>query len=70
MATFIIEYSDRETITEHLYERATSLNISPEELIKRYIDNGMNSCDQSPSMPADSLDDFFVKNGTLKATTD
>ncbi len=70
MATFIIEYSDRETVVEHLCERAASLNLSPEELIKRFVDCCMNNGDQSPSISANNLNDFFVKNGVLKATTD
>ncbi|EIK44773.1 hypothetical protein O59_002496 [Cellvibrio sp. BR] len=70
MARFIIEYSDRETINDQLCERAASLNISPEELIKRFVDAGMDNGDQSPSIAADSLDNFFVKNGTLNAVTE
>jgi hypothetical protein len=66
MAKFVIEYSDRETIVERLCERAASLNISPEELIKRLIDSGMNDSDNSPSVAANNLDDFLVANGVLK----
>ena len=66
MAKFVIEYSDRETIVERLCERAASLNISPEELIKRFIDSGMNDGGNSPSVAANNLDDFLVTNGVLK----
>lgn len=66
MAKFVIEYSDRETIVERLCERAASLNISPEELIKRFVDSGMNDGDNSPSVAANNLDDFLVANGVLK----
>lgn len=66
MAKFIIEYSDRETIADSLRERAAELNITPEELIKRFVDDGMISNDNSPSVPAATLDEFFVANGVLK----
>lgn len=66
MATFVIEYSDRETLIERLYERAASLNISPEELIKRFVDEGMSDGDLTPCTTAASLDDFLVANGALK----
>ena len=66
MAKFVIEYSDRETIVERLCERAESLNISPEELIKRFFDSGINDGDNSPSVAANNLDDFLVANGVLK----
>lgn len=69
MKTFVVSYSESETIIDQLHERAASLNISPEELIKRFVDAGMNNGDQSPSINANNLNDFFVKNGVLKAIT-
>lgn len=66
MAKFVIEYSDRETVFERLCGRAASLDISPEELIKRFIDTGMNDGDDSLSVTANNLDDFLVANGVLK----
>lgn len=70
MTKFVVDYSESETIIDQLYERAASLNISPEELIKRFVDAGMNNGDQSPSIAANNLNDFFVKNGALKSVTD
>ncbi len=66
MAKFIIEYSDRETIVDNLRKSAAELNITPEELIKRFVDDGMMPNDNSPSVPAATLDEFLVANGVLK----
>lgn len=68
MAQFTIDYSDRETIVDRIREKAAELNLSPEELIKRFVDDGMNEWDDSPSVSASSLDEFLVKNGALKPT--
>ncbi|WP_286805236.1 MULTISPECIES: hypothetical protein [unclassified Marinimicrobium] len=68
MKTYEISFSDRETLPTHLESVAASLELSPEELIKRFIVEGMRPYNSNfcPSIPGTSLEDFFVQNGVLK----
>ena len=67
MAVFHIEFSDRETIVDRMQAMADDLDITVEQLIKRFICDGMHDeNDNTPSIPSNSLDDFLVKNGVLK----
>lgn len=68
MKTYQISFSDRETLPDKLESVAESLELTPEELIKRFITEGMRSYHpiSGPSIPGNSLDDFFVKSGVLK----
>jgi len=70
MAQFVICYSDRETIVDGLTARAVKLNISPEQLIKRLVDEGMREDDKSASAEASSSNEFFMKNGVLKSDSE
>jgi hypothetical protein len=67
MTIFSIEFSDRETIVDRMQTMADELDITVEQLIKRFICDGMHDeNDNTPSIPSNSLDDFLVKNGVLK----
>lgn len=69
MSTFTISYSARETLPDRLVSHAASLGITPEELIKRFVDAGMSAeLSNEPCQTGNSLDDFFVKNAILKKT--
>ena len=67
MAVFHIEFSDRATLVDKMKAMADELYITVEQLIKRFICDGMrDENDNTPSIPSHSLDDFLVKNGVLK----
>ena len=67
MAIFHIEFSDRETIVDRMQAMADERGITVEQLIKRFICDGMRDTKSNrPSIPGNSLDDLFVKNGVLK----
>ncbi len=67
MPSYSITFSDRETIVDDMQAMADEHDITVEQLIKRFICDGMmHRHDDAPSIPSDSLDDFLVKNGVLK----
>ncbi len=68
MPIYSIEFSDRETIVDRMKVMADESGISVEQLIKRFICDGMRPAHSNkPVIPGQTLDDFFVKNGVLKA---
>jgi RNase P subunit RPR2 len=70
MPIYHIEFSDRETIVDKMKVIADESGISVEQLIKRFICDGMRPAHSNkPIIPGQTLDDFFVKNGVLKAIT-
>ena len=70
MPIYHIEFSDRETIVDKMKVMADEKGISVEQLIKRFICDGMRPAHSNkPIIPGQTLDDFFVKNGVLKAIT-
>lgn len=67
MTSYSITFSDRETIVDHLHSMAAEHDITVEQLIKRFICEGlMHRYGDSPCTPGKSLDDFLVKNGVLQ----
>lgn len=67
MPTFNISYSDSETLPDRIKAAANDLELTPEELIKRVLDNAFPLPDaDSPATPANSLKEFLVANGALK----
>jgi hypothetical protein len=67
MTVYHIEFSDRETIVDKMKVMADERGISVEQLIKRFICDGMRPAPSNkPIIPGDTLDDLFVKNGVLK----
>lgn len=67
--TIAIRYSQRDTMPDLLESKAKDLDITVEQLVKRFICSGMQEfdTDSSPAFPGESLEDFLEKNGVLKA---
>lgn len=65
---YTVQFDNRETLPDAVEKLAASLDITPSELIKRFIIQGMKPYigDAAPSVPGESLEDFLVKNGALK----
>lgn len=68
MITLMINYTERHTMPDLLGQRASELDITVEQLVKRFINEGMRDYKASsePIATGESLDDFFVQNGALK----
>lgn len=66
--TIAIRYSERDTMPDLLKCKAKELDITVEQLVKRFICSGMQEFDKDsgPSIPGESLEDFLEKNGVLK----
>lgn len=66
--TLSIRFSGRDTMPELLEQRAGELDITVEQLVKRFINDGMRDYRSTaePAVQGKSLDDFFVQNGVLK----
>ena len=67
MPTIKIHFSERDTLPELMERKASELEITVEQLVKRFICTGMQDykTDPGPATPGENLDDFFVKNGVL-----
>ncbi len=63
-----IRFNERDTMPDLLEQRAGELDITVEQLVKRFISTGMRDYQSaaSPAVTGESLDDFFVQNGVLK----
>ncbi|MFC6674319.1 hypothetical protein [Marinobacterium aestuariivivens] len=68
MPTIEIRFSERDTLPELLERRAKELDITVEQLVKRFICTGMQDyeTDEGSAAPGESLDDFLVKNRVRK----
>ena len=67
MPSIIIHFSERETIYDKLLEKSNELDLTPGQLVKRFVTEGMAEYEPSgPAKPGENLEDFFVKNGVLK----
>lgn len=68
MPTLEINFCERDTLPDRLERIAKELDITVEQLAKRFICAGVEDCepDSGPSEPGESLEDFLVKNGVLK----
>ena len=68
MKEIIVRFSERHTAPDKLEAIAADLDITVEQLVKRFITAGLRDYepDDGPAEPGESLDDFFVKNGVLK----
>lgn len=69
MPTITIRFDERDTLPDLMERKASELDITVEQLIKRFICTGMQDYEthDGPAILGKSLDDFFVKNGVLKA---
>jgi hypothetical protein len=63
-----IRYSPRAALPEQLESKAKELDITVEQLVKRFICTGMQefSTDSGPAILGETLEDFLVKNGVIK----
>lgn len=66
MPSFNIQYSNSETLPDRITAAAEQLSLTPEELIKRVLDEAFPSGDTSPATPGNSLQEFLVANGAVK----
>ncbi|MGO3243326.1 MAG: hypothetical protein ACTIKU_08600 [Halomonas sp.] len=68
MTTYTITFQKRETLPERLEAIAGELDLTPEQLIKRFISAGIAKLEDSdePSVPGETLEDFLVQNGVWK----
>jgi hypothetical protein len=68
MSTYTITFQSRETLPDRLEAIARELDLTPEQLIKRFIGDGMAKLDgnDGPSAPGETLEDFLVKNEVWK----
>jgi len=53
---------------DRLERYASDLGIAPEQLIRRFISEGMSKVegDSGPAEPGESLKDFLVRNGVRR----
>ncbi len=72
MPTFNVHFGEREMLPEQMKSKAEELGLTVEELIKRFICDGMEAFDESvePSEPGESLEDYLVKNEALMPRKD
>lgn len=62
MPAFTIHFNERDTMPELLEQRANELGITVEQLVKRFINYGMRSTENTgPVIPGESLDDFLLR---------
>lgn len=68
MPEIVIRFSERDTMPDQLGKRAKELDITTEQLCKRYLATGMREDipTEGTTVPGKSLDDFLVKNDVLK----
>ena len=64
-----LQFHPRATMPERLEARASQLGITTEQLIHRFISDGMRDhrADFSPAALGTSIEEFLVQNGVLKA---
>jgi hypothetical protein len=67
MPTIKITFSERDTMPDRLAEKAQELDLTVEELVKRFIASGMGRYSPNEAtVPGESLEDFLIKNGLRK----
>ena len=68
MREFYVRYRDTDTMPDRLERYASDLGIAPEQLIRRFISEGMSKVegDSGPAEPGESLDDFMERNGVRR----
>lgn len=65
-ATILLRYSTRSTLPAKLAQKAQELDITVEQLCKRFIAAGMAHYEpEGEATLGQSLEDFLVKNGVL-----
>lgn len=68
MPTIEVRFNERDTLPELMERRAQELDITVEQLVKRFICAGMQDYEDNagPTVPGETLEDFLVKNGLVK----
>lgn len=69
MPTIKLHFCERDTLPDLLESEAQELDITVEQLVKRFIADGMRhrfGAKGEPAIPGETLEDFLVKNGGLK----
>lgn len=66
--TIAVRYAQQDTMPELLKLKADELDITVEQLVKRFICASMQAfdMDSDSSIPGESLNDFLAKNGVRK----
>ena len=67
---FCLEFDERELIVDRLKQKAESLGLTAEQLIKRFVVDALAGDDDSPSIPGENLEDFLEKNGVIRPRQD
>jgi len=72
MRHFVICFGDRETAPDRIDQIAAGLGITSEQLIKRFIAEGLAAIDSKTgaAVPGENLEDFLVRNEVLRARSD
>lgn len=67
VVNFELKYHRHETMPERLSHRAASIGISPEQLIRRLITDGMRDyvLPVGPCQPATTLSEYLANSGAL-----
>jgi hypothetical protein len=68
MRKFIITYQLNETMPEKLAAKAKELDLTVEQLVKRFITSGMREYDEreGPARGAHNFEHFMIVNGVIK----
>lgn len=71
MPTLKIRFHERDTMLKQLERQAQSLDLTVEQLSKRYICEALEkSGDDTPALPGTSLEDFLVSNDVFASESD
>lgn len=72
MKQFVICFDERDTAPDRIEQIAADLGITPEQLIKRFIVDGLAAIEPvtGEAIPEENLEDFLIKNGALKARSE
>jgi hypothetical protein len=67
MPTLRIRFHKRDTMLQQLEHQAQSLDLTVEQLAKRYICEGLDKTDDdnAPALPGTSLEDFLTNNSVI-----
>lgn len=64
--SFTVHFNERELIVDRLRHEAQRCKLTEEQLIKRFICDGLATDDKSPCELGESFEDFLVKNGAIR----
>lgn len=64
--SFTVRFDERELIVDRLRREAQRCKLTEEQLIKRFICDGLETGDTSPCELGENFEDFLVKNGAIR----